>query len=75
VRRAANRGSGEDRVRRIRSSPDRVSLTAGLVLVVLGIVLLLDSTDVLSLSFGAMAPIAFGAVGAILLASGLSRGA
>ena len=52
-----------------------MSLVAGLVLVVLGIVLLLDSADVLELSFGAMAPIAFAAVGAILLASGLSRGA
>jgi cell wall-active antibiotic response 4TMS protein YvqF len=51
-----------------------VSLTAGLVLVVLGIVLLLDSTDTLHVSIGAMAPIAFAAVGAILLASGLSRG-
>jgi len=52
-----------------------MSLTAGIVLVVFGIVLLLDSTDTLRLSFGAMAPIALGAVGAILLASGLSRGA
>jgi len=52
-----------------------LSLTAGLVLVVFGVVLLLDSTGTLELSFGAMAPIAFGVVGAILLASGLSRGA
>lgn len=57
------------------SSPDPVSLTAGLVLVVLGTVLLLDGTGTLKLSFAAMAPIAFAAVGAILLASGLSRGA
>jgi len=53
---------------------DRLSLTAGLVLVVFGTVLLLDSAGVLRLSFGALAPIAFAAVGAILLASGLSRG-
>jgi hypothetical protein len=52
-----------------------VSLTAGLVLVVLGTVLLLDSLGTLRLSFAGMAPIALGAVGAILLASGLSRGA
>jgi hypothetical protein len=52
-----------------------VSLTAGLVLVAFGIVLLLDSAGVLTLSFGVMAPIAFAAVGAILLASGLSRDA
>ena len=55
--------------------PEMLSLTAGLVLVVFGVVLLLDRTGTLELSFGAMAPIAFGAVGAILLASGLSRGA
>ena len=57
------------------AKPEPVSLVAGLVLLVLGVVLLLDSTGVLELSFGAMAPIAFAAVGAILLASGLSRGA
>ena len=55
--------------------PDRLSLVAGLVLVALGTVLLLASAGTIALSFGAMAPIAFGAVGAILLASGLSRGA
>lgn len=59
---------------RVRGKPDRVSLVAGLALLVLGVVLLLDSAGALSLSFGAAAPIAFGAVGAILLASGLSRG-
>ncbi|MEA2190312.1 MAG: hypothetical protein QOI73_433 [Solirubrobacteraceae bacterium] len=53
---------------------DRLSLTAGLALVVLGTVLLLDALGVVRLSFGSMAPIAFAAVGAILLASGLSRG-
>ncbi len=51
-----------------------MSLTAGLVLVVFGTVLLLDGVGVLRLSFGVLAPIAFAAVGAILLASGLSRG-
>ena len=60
---------------RRKADPDRVSLTAGLVLVVFGVVLLLDAAGAIKLSFGAMAPIAFGAVGAILLASGLSRGA
>jgi len=57
------------------ASPDRLSLVAGLVLVVLGTVLLLSSRGTLQLSFGTMAPIAFAAVGAILLASGLTRGA
>ena len=55
------------------ASPDPVSLTAGLVLVVLGIVLLLDRSGTINLDFGAMAPIALGVVGAILRASGLSR--
>ncbi len=59
---------------RSRAKPDRVSLVAGLVLLALGVVLLLDGAGALSLSFGTMAPVAFGAVGAILLASGLSRG-
>jgi hypothetical protein len=53
---------------------DAVSLTAGIVLVVLGIVLLLDRSGTISLNFGSMAPIASGVIGAILLASGLSRG-
>jgi hypothetical protein len=38
-----------------------------------GALLLLDRTGILRLTFGAMAPIAFAALGAILLASGLSR--
>ena len=54
--------------------PDPVSLTAGLVLVVLGAILLLDRTGTVDLTFSSMAPIAFAAIGAILLASGLSRG-
>jgi hypothetical protein len=52
---------------------DRLSLVAGLVLVVFGVVLLLDRSGTLRLTFGAMAPMAFAVVGAILLASGLSR--
>jgi Domain of unknown function (DUF5668) len=58
---------------RRRASLDAVSLTAGIALVVLGTVLLLDRTGTLHLTFGSMAPIALAAVGAILLASGLSR--
>jgi Domain of unknown function (DUF5668) len=51
-----------------------VSLAAGLVLVALGTALLLDRTGTLDLTFASMAPIAFAAIGVILLASGLSRG-
>ncbi|MDX6691005.1 MAG: hypothetical protein QOG15_2462 [Solirubrobacteraceae bacterium] len=53
--------------------PDPLSLTAGLAFVVLGAVLLLERSGEIKLTFGAMAPIAFAAVGAILVASGLSR--
>ena len=51
-----------------------MSLTAGLVLLVLGTVLLLDQAGTLHLTFGSMTPIALGAIGAVLLAGGLSRG-
>jgi hypothetical protein len=43
-------------------------------LALLGAVLLLDRLDVLDLRFGALGPLACAALGAILLASGLSRG-
>lgn len=52
---------------------DRLSLVAGLVLVAFGVVLLLDRSGTLRLTFGAMAPMAFAVVGAILLVSGLTR--
>ena len=44
------------------------SLVAGAVVVALGVVLLLDATGSLDLRFAALAPVACGAVGAILLA-------
>jgi hypothetical protein len=53
--------------------PDPTSLVAGLVVVALGLVLLLDFTDVIDLRFAALAPIACAAVGAILLSAGLTR--
>jgi len=53
--------------------PDAAALVAGLVLVAFGAVLLLDRLEVLDLRFGTLAPIACAAVGAVLLASGLSR--
>ena len=57
----------------MRRSPDVASLVAGLVLVAFGGVLLADATGGIDLRFAALAPIACGALGAILLASGLSR--
>jgi hypothetical protein len=51
---------------------DPPSLVAGLVLVAFGVVLLLDHTTSLKLTFGSVAPMAFAVIGAILLANGLS---
>ena len=53
--------------------PDLPALVAGLALLALGGVLLLDALGALDLSFGLFAPVACGAAGAILLANGLSR--
>lgn len=53
--------------------PDVATLVAGLALLVLGGLLLLDSQGTLELRVGALAPIACAAVGAVLLASGLTR--
>lgn len=53
--------------------PDVASLVAGLAVAALGGVLLLDQLDVWGLRFAALAPLACAAIGAVLLASGLSR--
>jgi hypothetical protein len=53
--------------------PDVPSVVAGLAVLALGAVLLLDETGVIELSFGLLAPVACAAAGAILLATGLSR--
>ncbi|MET0511817.1 MAG: hypothetical protein ABW135_09075 [Thermoleophilaceae bacterium] len=49
------------------------SLVAGLALLALGAVLLLNALDAIELSFASFAPLACAATGAILLANGLSR--
>ena len=56
-----------------RDRPDRLLLVAGCVLSAFGVVLLLDRTGTIELSFGSMAPMAFAVVGAVLLATGLTR--
>lgn len=53
--------------------PDVPTLVAGLALLVLGGLLMLDAQGTVALRLGALAPIACAAVGAVLLASGLSR--
>ena len=52
---------------------DLPSLVAGVAVVVLGAVLLLDRLDVLNLRFASLGPLACAAIGAVLLASGLVR--
>lgn len=49
------------------------SLVGGLAVIALGGLLLLDALGAFDLSFAVLAPTACAAVGAILLASGLSR--
>ncbi len=50
---------------------DRVSLVAGLAVCGLGVLLLLDRTDVIDLNFAYGLPAILACVGAILLAAGL----
>lgn len=52
---------------------DPVSLVAGAVIAALGGLLLADRLDALDLRFGSLTPIVLAVLGAILLASGLSR--
>ena len=56
-----------------RRELDLPSLVAGLAIVVLGTVLLLDRVDVLTLRFAALGPLACAVLGAVLLATGLAR--
>lgn len=51
--------------------PDPVLLTAGLGLVGLGAVLLLDALGSVDLGFGLLAPAVLAVIGAVLLVSGL----
>ena len=53
--------------------PDLPSLVAGIAVLALGVILLLDSTGAVDLQFGVLGPVACAAAGAILLARGLSR--
>jgi hypothetical protein len=57
-----------------RSRPDLPSLVAGLALLAFGAVLALHAGGVVELGFAWLGPLAFGVLGAILLALGLSRG-
>jgi hypothetical protein len=53
--------------------PDVTSLVAGGSVFALGVVLLLDATGAIDLRLGAFVPLACAAIGAILVASGMTR--
>ena len=57
----------------MRRRPDITSIVCGLALVAFGGVLLADAAGAVTLTFEYLAPLVCGAVGAILLATGLSR--
>lgn len=57
----------------MRASPDLTSVVAAVAVLALGVLLLLDASGTLDLSFAILAPVACAATGAILLASGMSR--
>jgi hypothetical protein len=57
-----------------RREVDVTSLVAGFVIAALGTLLLLDRVDALDLRFGYFWPALTATIGAILLASGLTRG-
>ena len=57
----------------MRRSPDVASLVAGACVVALGVLLLLDASGTFELRFNVLGPAACAAIGAILLASGMSR--
>ena len=69
---------GADRRRRTREGtspvrPDLTSLVAGASILVVGVILLLDAEGTLDLRLAGSAPLACAAIGAILLASGMTR--
>jgi hypothetical protein len=57
----------------VGTRPDIPALVAGLAVLALGGALMLVAVDAIDLSFTVFAPIACAAVGAILVANGLSR--
>jgi hypothetical protein len=56
-----------------RERADRTLIAAGLATVALGALLLLDQTGVIDVRFDYMLPAVLAAIGAVLLAAGLSE--
>jgi len=57
----------------MRRVADSVSLVAGIAVILLGLLLVLDQTGVLELRFDYLGPAVLAAVGAVLLVAGLSK--
>ncbi len=57
----------------MRAKLQLAPLVAGIGVMLVGVLVLLDAQGVLSFSFGVLAPLACAVVGATLLASGLTR--
>ncbi len=57
----------------MRRRPDVTSVVAGVCVAALGVLLLLDAVGTVELRFAVLAPAACAALGAILLASGMTR--
>jgi hypothetical protein len=57
----------------VRPKPDVASLVAGVCVTALGVLLLLDAVGTFDLRFAVLAPAVCAALGAILLASGMTR--
>ncbi|MBN1527767.1 MAG: hypothetical protein JW895_01815 [Thermoleophilaceae bacterium] len=53
--------------------PDAASLAAGIAVLVIALLMLLDERGSIDLSFAVFAPVACAAIGAVFLAAGLSR--
>jgi preprotein translocase subunit SecF len=56
----------------MKRSPNVTILLTGLAVLVLGVLLVLDADGAVDLRFAYMAPVLVGALGSILLASGLA---
>jgi hypothetical protein len=56
-----------------RARLDIASIVAALGIGLIGLLVLLDGSDVLNLSFAALAPLSCATIGATLLAMGLTR--
>jgi hypothetical protein len=54
-------------------APRLTALVAGVLIAALGVLLLLEAHESVTLGFAYMAPVVLGTLGAILLASGLAR--